>query len=233
MSKILIIEDDIKLCDTMKMSLEVEGYEVTVVYDFKEVEQLYRTLQPDLTLLDIQLPYLNGFILCKMFRKINTAPIIIISSGNTEDDQILGVELGADEYVVKPFSMGLLKAKIKAILRRSGMQEQDKVVNERYIEVSGLLLDTHKMTMGYKDEQVSLSKNEYILMKTFLQAVNKVIPREELMMAIWDDEHFIDENTLNVNIRRVKNRLEDLGLKDIIQTKRSVGYLLDTERIRA
>lgn len=228
MNRILIIEDDYKLRQTIKMSLEVEGYEVHITDDYENIEQVFRELTPDLTLLDIQLPYLDGFIICKLLRKISDSPIIIMSARNTDDEQIFGIELGADEYIVKPFSMGLLKAKIKAMLRRTKLT-QSNPETPKLLKAGELRLDTHRMTLHNKDKSISLSKNEYILLKIFFRSINKVIKREELMMELWDDEHFIDENTLNVNIRRVKSRLEDVGVSDAIQTRRGVGYIFEIE----
>ncbi len=227
MYRILIIEDDQKLRKTIQTALKETGYDVYVTDDFENIEEEYKRIQPHLTLLDIQLPFLDGFIICKLLRKHSNAPIIIMSARNTEDEQIFGMELGADEYIVKPFGIGLLKAKIQAIIRRIYEAEIKSPVNDHYIICGSLKLDTHKMILKNDNKSSTLSRNEFILLKTFFQSAGKIIKREELVMQLWDDEHFIDENTLNVNIKRVKDRLGEVGVNSVIKTKRGVGYLLD------
>ncbi len=227
MYRILIIEDDQKLRKTIQTALKETGYDVYVTDDFENIEEVYKKIQPHLTLLDIQLPFLDGFIICKLLRKHNNAPIIIMSARNTEDEQIFGMELGADEYIVKPFGIGLLKAKIQAIIRRIYEAGNKSPTNDHYFICGSLKLDTHKMILKNDKKSSTLSRNEFILLKTFFQSDEKIIKREELMMRLWDDEHFIDENTLNVNIKRVKDRLDEVGVNNVIKTKRGVGYLLD------
>lgn len=233
MYRILIVEDDIALRQLIKESLELCHYDVYITNEFENINQVFEQINPHITLLDINLPYLDGFIICKLLRKKSISPIVIISARNSEDEQIFGIELGADEYLVKPFSMDMLKAKIKAIIRRTYEIEDKKGSdNNQLITCKELILNTYKFEMSYKNNSIELSKNEFILLKFFLGATNKIIKREKLMLVLWDDNSFIDENTLNVNIKRLKDRLLDIGIKNVIKTKRGIGYYFDTEEIK-
>lgn len=224
--KILIIEDDNSLRNVLKQNLEMYGYEVIVTEDFKNIDKTYFNINPDLTLLDINLPYYDGYMLCEIFSRKSNKPIIIISSKNTELEQIHGIELGADDYIVKPFSMQMLHTKIRGLLRRCYDKSEQ---NNNIIEVCGIKLDIEKFRISYRNKEVILSKNELTLLKLFFSNTNKVISREEILNALWDSDTFIDENTLNVNIKRVKDRLEEINIsKTVIKNKRAVGYFFDT-----
>lgn len=232
MYRILIVEDDTALRQLIKESLELCNYEVYITDEFENVNQVFEQIKPHITLLDINLPYLDGFIICKFLRKKSNRPIMIISARNSEDEQIFGIELGADEYLVKPFSMDMLKAKIKAIIRRTYEVEDKKGSDiNQFITCKELILDTHKFEVSYRNKSIELSKNEFVLLKVFLGSTNKIIKREKLMLVLWDDNNFIDENTLNVNIKRIKDRLLDIGIRNGIKTKRGIGYYFDTEEI--
>lgn len=226
---IMIIEDDTQLRNQMKEVLLGYGYEVYAVENFHNVEEQFVTTNPQLVLLDINLPYYDGNYYCRMFRKHSKIPIVITSARNSDMDQILSMELGADEYIIKPFNIQVLIAKINALVRRiyGDYTEPDN----KEINVRGIRLDQAGFKVSYKNQIEELSKNEYKLLKKFLQKVNQVISREELLEEIWDEISFVDDNTLTVNVTRVKSKLAELGLEEVIKTKRGVGYLFDTSAI--
>ena len=220
--KVLLIEDDIKLKKYVKEYLEAYDYEVSVVDDFKYVMDKVESYSADLIVLDINLPIFDGFYFLKMIRKKYNIPVIILSARSEEGEQIRGMELGADDYVTKPFSVGILLAKINAILRRKNSYKEENLKFDNGIE----LIDD-SMKFKYKEEIIDLTKNEYIILKTFLGSVGKVVTREELLSLLWDDTNFVDDNTLTVNITRVKKKLSKLGIENCISTKRGVGYVFE------
>ncbi len=227
MAKIMIIEDDIQLRNQIKELLLRDQYEVYVVEDFHNVEEQFGRYEPDLVLLDINLPYYDGNYYCRMFRKKSKIPIIITSARNSDTDQILSMELGADEYIVKPFNIQVLLAKVNALVRRLyGEYSLTESVQE--LSVFGITLDHNGFKISYKSRMEELSKNEYKLIKKFLQNPNKILSREVLLEELWDESSFVDDNTLTVNVTRVKNKLMNLGVEDVIKTKRGAGYLFDT-----
>lgn len=230
MPKIMIIEDDDKLRNQIKEVLILYGYEVYAIDVFHNVEEQFEAITPDLVLLDINLPYYDGNYYCRMFRKHSKIPIIITSARNSDMDQILSMELGADEYIVKPFSIQVLMAKVNALIRRlyGDYAEND---HHKDITLNGITLDNDGFKVTYHKAIEELSKNEYKLLKKFLQNANKVLTREELLEEIWDECSFVDDNTLTVNVTRVKNKLSNLGIDEVIKTKRGVGYLFDANNM--
>lgn len=231
MPKIMIIEDDTELRTQMKEVLSGYGYEVSAIDNFHNVEEQFVKLLPDLVLLDINLPYYNGNYYCRILRKHGNTPIIITSARNSDMDQILSMELGADEYIVKPFSIQVLTARVNALIRRL---YGDYSANEdmKDIVVNGITLDSAGFRVSYRNASEELSKNEYKLLKKFLQHTNQVISREELLEEIWDESSFVDDNTLTVNVTRVKGKLSHLGIEDVIKTKRGVGYLFNIDAVQ-
>lgn len=224
MEKICIIEDDFKLCELVKGYLEDKGYEVYIVEDFINIDDEISRETPKLILLDINLPYFDGYYVCRDIRSKSNIPIIIISARSGEKDQILAIDLGADDYVTKPFKLEILHSKIKAVLRRT---YGEYASNNKYIEEKVLYLDEQDFTIHFKDREIELTKNEFKIIKKFLQNPGKIIKRGEFFQELWDEDTFIDENTLTVNITRIKNIFKSLGIKDIIRTKRGVGYTFD------
>lgn len=220
MAKLLLIEDDYKLQTLIKEHLTKYDYTVFTINDFSEVIQEFDKIQPDLVLLDINLPYYDGFYLCRLMRKKTNIPIIIISARSSDLEQVMGIEFGADDYIVKPFNLSVLLAKIKASLRRF----QGAYAKQSIINVNGLCLDENSFKMMYQNHIVELSKNEFKLMKCLLENKNTYVRRETLLEILWDDTTFVDENTLTVNVSRVKQKLKDISLEDVVKTKRAVGY---------
>lgn len=223
MYKILLIEDDKQLSELIAEYLERYGYTVIQPNHFFHIEEEFKTIQPDLVLLDINLPYYDGFHLSRSFRKYSNVPIIIISARNQEVDQIMAIELGADDYITKPFTFELLQSKIKATIRR--VYGEYATENPLYICVGDICLDAKTLTLIYQDKKVELSKNEYKLLKKLMENHRHFVSREELIEEVWDSITFVDDNTLTVNISRIKQTLAELGLKDIIKSKRGVGYM--------
>lgn len=229
MKNIVIIEDDVKLCALMKNVLEDSGHKVYVVEDFINVAEDVSKLDVDLILLDISLPYFNGYYICKEIRRTSNIPIIIISARSSEKEQILAIDIGADDYITKPFKLDLLNSKIKAVLRRAYGEYSS--VTKGQIQVNGIVLDEDNFKLSYNEQTIELSKNELKLIKKFLDNPNKIIKRAELFNELWDDGAFVDENTLTVNITRLKNIFKSLEIKNVIKTKKGVGYIFNTEEI--
>ncbi len=227
MPKVMIIEDDVQLRNQVKELLIRERYDVLAVESFQNVEEQFDSYAPDLVLLDINLPYYDGNYYCRMFRKRSKIPIIVTSARNSDTDQILSMELGADEYIVKPFHIQVLLAKVNALVRRLYGDYSHQATAEE-ISLFGIVLDSSGFKISYKNKTEELSKNEFKLIKKFLQLPNKVISREVLLEELWDESSFVDDNTLTVNVTRVKNKLSNLELEDVIKTKRGAGYLFDT-----
>lgn len=220
MRSILIIEDDINLRKYMKEYLSAYDYEVETVEDFDNVISQVENSSYDLILLDINLPKFDGFYFLKLIRKNMKIPVIIVSSRSEEAEQIRGINLGADDYIIKPFSMGILLAKINAVLRRA------YDISENIIEVKNLKLRCESMELVSGDKIITLSKNEFKLLKKFFLNYNKVIKREELLEELWDEDEFVDDNTLTVNITRLKKRLNKEEIHLTIETKRGIGYVI-------
>lgn len=227
MYKIFLIEDDDKLNNHIKEYLEKYDYDVFTVDDFKNIENQFMSINPDIVLLDINLPYYDGFYFCRVIRKISKAPIIITSARNTDTEQVMGIELGADDYIVKPFSLQILLAKIKACLRRTYGEYIDE--KSTSININGLIIDENKFVVSYNDKETELSKNEFRLLKKLLENINIIVKREELLEILWDDSAFVDDNTLTVNVTRVKNKLKEIGIENTVKTKRGVGYVFKWE----
>lgn len=220
MKKIAIVEDDIKLRKYMEKYLKGYNYEVFVIEDFESVEEEVISINPDLILLDINLPAFDGFYFLKVIRRKRDIPTIIVSARSDEGEQIRGIEMGADDFVTKPCSMGILLAKINAVLRRTFTKSTEVIkVNDMELICEGMQLKT-------EDTLIDLSKNEYKLLKMFMTNYNKVVSREKILEELWEDDVFVDDNTVTVNITRLKKKLKDLNLECEIITKRGIGYVL-------
>lgn len=207
MPKILIIEDDEKLREELKIFLNKNGYNAITLTTFDNTIQDILQTNPDLILLDINLPNTDGEYICKEIRKQSNMPIIIVTSRDNELDELLSINNGADHYITKPFNIHILLAKIGSLLRRTNMQE----VNDKIDEKDGKIIE--------------LTKNEYKIFKYLVQNRGKIVSREDIMECLWESESFIDDNTLTVNITRLRNKLEELELKELLETKRGRGYI--------
>ncbi|WP_232697974.1 response regulator transcription factor [Brevibacillus daliensis] len=228
MYKIMIVEDDAKLTNILRNYLERYGYNVSVVTDLKQIKTEFVELEPHLVLLDINLPYYDGFYWCRQIRTISNVPIIFISARVGEMDQVMAIENGGDDYVTKPFSLDVVMAKVKGVLRRVYGEYAGSSIRELR-EWNGLYLDTAKGQVDSGEKRVFLSKNETLLLDALMQRGGSIVSREELLETLWDDTHFVDDNTLTVNVTRLRKRLEELGIQNAIETCRGQGYRLIDE----
>ncbi|CEG28660.1 response regulator transcription factor [Bacillus sp. B-jedd] len=224
MYKILLIEDDPQLCQLMKESLERYEYKVHLPEHFSKIEETFVRIKPDLVLLDINLPYYDGYYLCRSFRKQSNVPILMISARSHEMDQIMAIELGADDYISKPFTFEMLQSKVKATIRRVYGEYASK--DTSILSVGSLSLNANDMTLTYGLKKVELSKTEYKLMKKLMEHHGEFVSREELIEEVWDSITFVDDNTLTVNITRIRHLLSELGSMFSVKSKRGVGYRL-------
>lgn len=217
--KILIIEDEIELREELKVLLDENGYEGIILESFENIKQDTLSINPDLILLDIKIPYINGQQLLKEIRKESDVPIIMVTSKNTEMDEVLSMSYGADDYITKPYNPVLLLLRIEAILKRVNKSNN----NLSYNNVKVNLL---KSTLEYEDKELLLSKNEMSIFYFMLMNKGKIVSRDAIMNYLWGNDRFIDDNTLTVNINRLRKKLETIDLKGVIETRREQGYIL-------
>ncbi len=223
MSKILIIEDDEKLRKELKIFLEKNGYEVVILENFENTIEDALNEKPDLILLDINLPYFDGEYICKEIRKTSDVPIIIVTSRDSEIDELISLNNGADQYVTKPYNIQILLAKISGLLKRS----KNVDINQSKLDCGKFILNISKSLIEKEDIKIELTKNELKILHFLILNKGKIVSRDEIINYLWDSESFIDDNTLTVNMTRLRTKLEEIGLKDIIQTKRGQGYILE------
>ncbi|MBC8063133.1 MAG: response regulator transcription factor [Clostridiaceae bacterium] len=223
MYKILIIEDDSAFCTNMIKNLSKWNFDIYKIDDFENVLIEFLNIKPHLILMDVNLPYYDGFFWCKQIRDVAKTPIIFLSSRDSSMDIIMAVNQGADDYITKPFQFELLVAKIQALLRRTYDYQND--VTET-IEYKGVILDINSGTLSYEDTKIELTKNEQKILVLLMKNKTKVISREKLMKSLWDDDYFVNENTLTVNINRIRNKIADMGVNSFITTKKGEGYII-------
>ncbi len=222
MQKILIIEDDEKLRKELETFLNKNGFIATSLKKFDNAVEDIQKIQADLLLLDINLPYTDGEFICKEVRKISNVPIIMVTSRDNEMDELLSLNYGADQYVTKPYNIQILLAKIVGLLKRN----QNAGNNPDKIDCGEFVLNTAGRIAEKEDNKVELTKNEYKILEYLVLHRQQVISRDEIMDYLWESEEFVDDNTLNVNIKRLRMKLTELGLIDQIETRRGQGYLL-------
>ena len=222
MKRILIIEDDEKLRCELETFLNKNGFVATSLNKFDNAVEDILNEKADLLLLDINLPYTDGEFICKEIRKISNVPIIMVTSRDSEMDELLSLNYGADQYVTKPYNIQILLAKIVGLLKRN----QNVGNNPDKIDCGEFILNTAGRIIEKEDNKVELTKNEYKILEYLVLHRQQVISRDEIMDYLWESEEFVDDNTLNVNIKRLRTKLEELGLIDQIETRRGQGYLL-------
>ena len=226
MQKILIVEDDEKLRNELEIFLSHQGYQAECLKKFDNTIADILEINPNLILLDINLPGEDGEYICKEIRKQSNMGIIIVTSRNNELDELVSINYGADHYITKPFNIHILLAKINSLLRRTNSNSEPK----NKIDAKDFILNISNSTIIKGDRIIDLTKNEYKILKYLIENRNKIVSREDIMDCLWENESFIDDNTLSVNITRLRSKLEELGLKDIIETKRGQGYILKGEK---
>ncbi|WP_453993562.1 response regulator [Bacillus nitroreducens] len=223
MFKILLIEDDVTLFGEIRERLLQWSYEVYGIEDFGNVMKEFTEIQPDIVIIDIQLPKFDGFHWCRMIRTHSKVPIIFLSSRDHPTDMVMSMQLGADDFVQKPFHFDVLVAKIQAILRRVYNYSLEQQIHLKIW--NGASVDFVKNTVQNDVGTIELTKNEMFILKILIERVNQIVSREELIKSLWDDERFVSDNTLTVNVNRLRKRLEEIGLGHAIQTKVGQGYM--------
>ncbi len=220
--KILLIEDDRTLFHEVKDRLMQWSYDVYGISDFAKVMQEYSEIKPDLVIIDIQLPKFDGFHWCRMIRSHSNVPIIFLSSRDHPTDMVMAMQLGADDFIQKPFHFDVLIAKVQAILRRVYNYNAEQLELKSWC---GAAVDFLKNTVSNEAGTVELTKNEMFILKLLIEQKNKIVSREEIIKSLWEDERFVSDNTLTVNVNRLRKSLEEIGLGSFIKTKVGQGYI--------
>ncbi|NLJ16749.1 MAG: response regulator transcription factor [Clostridiales bacterium] len=223
MYKIFIVEDDTVIANSIKNNIESWGFPCRACDDLRNVLKEFIDFKPHLVILDIMLPFFDGYYWCKEIRKLSDVPIIFLSSASDNMNIIMAMNMGGDDFVIKPFDINVLTAKIQALLRRSYNYASQK----NLIEHEGLILDTSNTTLSYNDKKIDLTKNEYRILLTLLENKGKIISRDTLMQKLWETDSFVDENTLTVNVTRLRKKLCEYGIDNFIRTKKGLGYIIE------
>ena len=221
--KVFIVEDDEVIAAAVAQQLTAWGYLVRRAGDFRNVLGEFADFDPQLVLLDIGLPFYNGYHWCSQIRRQSRVPIIFISSAADNMNIVMAMNMGADDFIAKPFDLNVLLAKIQAILRRT----YDFAAPAPTLEHRGAVLNTADASLTYQGQRIELTKNDYRILQTLLERKGSVVSRETLMEKLWETDSFVDENTLTVNIARLRRKLEAAGLPDYITTKKGLGYLIE------
>lgn len=221
--KIFIVEDDSVIAGAVAKHIESWGCETRIVSDFENVLGEFLEYDPQLVLMDVGLPFFNGYHWCSEIRRFSKVPIIFISSASDNMNIVMAMNMGGDDFIAKPFDLQVLTAKVQAMLRRS----YDFSVSGRVIQHRGVLLNTDDNTLSYKGARLELTKNEYRIMQVLMENNGKTISRETLMQRLWESDSFVDENTLSVNVARLRKKLEGAGLSGYIVTRKGLGYMVE------
>ena len=222
MYKLMIIEDDAGIAGAVKKHMEAWDFEVFVQEDLREVMRSFTEISPHIVLLDISLPFYNGYHWCSEIRKISKVPIIFISSASDSMNVVMAMNMGADDFISKPFDNDVLAAKVMALMRRT----YDFAPPSRIIEHRGAVLDEDGGDLTYRGEKIPLTRNEYRILSCLMENKGKTVSREKLMERLWETYEFVDENTLTVNVNRLRKKLASAGLEDFITTKFKSGYVV-------
>ena len=220
MHKILLVEDDQVIRQQVGKLLSEWGFEVVLVEDFMEVLALFVQSEPHLVLMDIGLPLFNGYHWCQEIRKISKVPIMFLSSRDQAMDIVMAINMGGDDYVTKPFDNNVFLAKVQGLLRRS----YEFGTDQNLLEHRGVILNLKSMDLMYNGQVITLTKNEFQILRVLFERAGSIVEREDLMKELWNSDFFIDDNTLSVNVARLRKKLEETGLKNFIETKKGIGY---------
>lgn len=222
MTKIFIIEDEKTIRDELSIFLSRYGYEVEAPTEFENIIDCVKEKKPNLILLDINLPIFDGYYICREIRKFSDVPITIVTSRDSDIDELMSMNLGADDFVTKPYNTQILLARIESILKRvyknSGAQD--------VLEYNGIQVNLANCTISYNDKTIEITKNELKILSYLIKNKGNIVSRENLMNYLWDCEMFIDDNTLSVNVTRIRKKLDELGLSNVIETRRGLGYII-------
>lgn len=222
MYKIYIVEDDSSIASAIKQQAEMWDFTVKVAQDFRNILAEFASFSPHIVLLDISLPFFNGYHWCSEIRRVSSVPIIFISSASDNMNIVMAMNMGGDDFVAKPFDQSVLMAKIQALLRRT----YDFGKSVTVFEHRGAMLNTGDNTLTYDETKIILTKNEYRILLALMESKGKIVSRERLMERLWETDSFVDENTLTVNVNRLRKKLDAAGLKNFITTKFGVGYVI-------
>ncbi|WP_456958239.1 response regulator [Lysinibacillus sp. TE18511] len=224
--KILLIEDDPSIFEMIQTRFAQWTLQVIGPKDFRKVMDDFIEEKPQLVLIDIQLPAYDGFHWCREIRHISKVPILFLSSRDHPMDMVMAMQMGADDFVQKPFNMDVLLAKVQAILRRTYDYVEESLDVTRF---NGTVIDYARSEIMYEGQLVSLTKNELFILRILVEKSDQIVSRDDLMRKLWDDERFVNDNTLSVNVNRLRAKLEDIGLQDVILTKKGLGYMAVTQ----
>jgi DNA-binding response OmpR family regulator len=219
----MIIEDDITIAKTIKEHLSKWDYDAIYVTDFRDIIRQFIQFQPHLVLIDVILPFFDGFHWCNEIRKISKVPVVFISSAGDNMNIVMAMNMGGDDFIAKPFDLHVLAAKVKALLRRT----YSFLGQVNIIERNGAILNISDATLTYQDRKIDLTKNDFRILQLLMENAGNVVSREEIMQRLWESDDFVDDNTLTVNITRLRRKLAEVGLKDFIKTKKGIGYLVE------
>ncbi|MFE4706580.1 response regulator transcription factor [Peribacillus simplex] len=224
MFKIMIIEDDEKIRKIVADTLTKWRYEVVEIMEFDHILDDFEKSHPDLVLLDINLPTFDGFYWCQQIRAISSVPILFLSSRNQSMDIIMAINMGGDDFIQKPFDLDVLVAKISALLRRNYTYQNGHNLKLTHRNLS---LNVTNSTIQFEEQSIDLSRNEFIILQLMMRKIGKIVSRDDLMQALWNDEQFVDDNTLSVNVNRLRRKISGIGLEDFIVTRKGMGYLIE------
>ena len=223
MYKVLVVEDDMVIAKTLTAHLEKWEYETTNITDFKEVMSTFAQFEPHIVLMDISLPFYNGYHWCTQIREVSKVPVIFLSSMSDNMNIVMAINMGGDDFITKPYDLNVVTAKVQALLRRTYSFGSEPV---NIIEHNGGILNICDTTFSYNNQNVELTKNEFKILQQLLEHAGRVVSRDSIMEHLWENESFIDDNTLTVNVTRLRKKLEDIGLTDYITTKKGIGYII-------
>ena len=223
MYRILIVEDDSTIAEALKRHLEGWDHETVIAEDFKNIMAEFTRVEPDLVLLDIGLPFYNGFYWCSQIRQVSDVPIIFISSASDNMNIVMAMNMGGDEFIEKPFDLHVVTAKVQAILRRAYSYRGSASL----MEYRGCILNLADATVTYQNRKTDLTKNEFKLFQGLLENAGKIVTRDEIIARLWESDAFIDENTLTVNVARLRKKLAQIGLEEAVVTKKGIGYMVE------
>ena len=222
MQKILIVEDDMVIANVLKQHLQKWNYEVKTVSDFKNVMECFLEFDPHMVLMDISLPFFNGYHWCTEIRKRSQIPVIFLSAASDNMNIVMAISMGGDDFIAKPFDLTVVTAKIQAWMRRTYTFQNQIHVLER----QGVVLNIGSAELPYQNKKIELTKNDFKIMQILMEYAPNVVPREEIMKRLWESDEFIDDNTLTVNITRLRKKLEENGIDDFIRTRKGIGYYI-------
>lgn len=221
MEKLLIVEDEEKIRKELGAALEKKGYSCTLIDTFEDVAGQIEDAAPDLVLLDLNLPVQDGFTVCREVRSRMDVPIIVVTSSDSDMDELMSLNLGADDFITKPYNMHILQAHIATVLHRAYGRKQSMLLSHK-----GLVLDLLKGRISYRGKEADLTKNELGILRLLMEHAGCIISRNDIICQLWEMEEFVEESTLNVNINRLRKKLAELGLDDYLVTKRGMGYMV-------